>query len=690
VLYWSRSGSYNDLLLGLALCVGWAVGGWLIVRSLLALKPRERWVIGIATGLLLFISLSDLLTPLLRVPGSFWVSSGLVLASGGLLALSRRHECRPLVEDLAGLPLVAGWLIITAVFTLSLRGLGLFDDYLHLPLVAVMARGDIPPHFYLDPKLHFAYHYGLHILAAAFVNVGGLFPWSAWDLSRGAAYGLAAVLAWAWMRRMTGSRLGAWVGAVLVSVAGGTRWLLLALPPAWLDRMAAALQLQPTALLAGSTFSQAMRGSLAFQGGGPTPFPFAFTNTNFAPLNYQLGSSGALSNATILVLLLLAGSRRLNLGSSALFGVLLGGLALSAEHAFVPLCIGLSVVSLVPGRQKPVVGTSSALPRHLWVILLVGILLALVQGGYITQAASVFFNVCLTALASVGLPIPGTSAFAVPSATGGHFLVGFGLRWPPALFSGHLGPLLLFLPGQATILLAELGPAIVLALPVSIYFFHRRRPRQWLLTSLAVAALTSLAIALFFRYGVDRQTTRLSGTALWIWVVVGFPLAWRWWQHRSFMPKVVGGLAYATTILGGIVLLVVELMAIPHPQLSYFIEYGDAKISRDYWDRIGPQDRVYDPVPERSVTLFGRPVYARTNVYIDAQTVLPEWRSLRIEPHDLLRAGYTYVYVDENWWRGLPPDSRAALEVPCVDEVDIVEFGDAGGMRRLLDLRACR
>ena len=690
MLYWSRTGSFSDLILGSLLCAGWAIGGWLVVRSLFPLRRGERLTAGAAIGLLTFITASNLLVPWLGTPTAFWAASAVVLILGWGLYVQTRATRLPLRHDLSGWPALLGAAVVAVVFSLALRGLGLFDDYLHLPLVATMARGNIPPRFYLDPDLHFAYHYGLQVFSASLVSVGGLFPWSGWDLGRGVAFGLTAGLAWLWMRRMTGSRLGGWLGSLLACLGGGTRWVLLAIPPAWLDRMTSGLDLQPTALMAGTRLSESLRGLLHFQGGGPVPFPFAFTNTNFSPLNYHLGSSGALPNATILVLLLLAGSRRLNLGSSAFLGVLLGGLALIAEHAFVPLCIGLSILCFEPGWRKPVPGTSKATSRHLWVILLVGMLLALVQGGYITQAASVFFSVCLRALSSVGLSFPGFAAPAIPSATGGHFLLGFGLRWPPALLSGHLGALSLFVPVQAAILLAELGPAIVLAPLASTYFFRRRRPGLWLLTSLAVAALSSLAIAFLFSYGVDRQTTRLSETALWIWLTLGFPIAWRGWQRWSFPRKLVGGLAYTATILGGIILLVVELSAISRPQFSYFIEYGDAKISRDYWDRIGPQDRVFDVLPERSVTLFGRSVYASTDVYLDTQTVLPEWANLRIDPQALLQAGYTYVYVDEKWWGDLPPETRAALEEPCVDEVDIIEFGAEGGVRRLLDLRACR
>jgi len=59
------------------------------------------------------------------------------------------------------------------------RGLAILDDYHNLPLVSMIAAGDVPPHFYLNPTNRLAYHYGLHLFSGSLVQQGGLFPWSA-------------------------------------------------------------------------------------------------------------------------------------------------------------------------------------------------------------------------------------------------------------------------------------------------------------------------------------------------------------------------------------------------------------------------------------------------------------------------------------------------------------------------------
>jgi hypothetical protein len=669
MLYWSRTGSFVDVLQCLGLSAAWALGGWLITRSLFRLRRTERLASGAALGLLVFITLTDLLVPWFGAPAGFWIASGMVLVAGVALAIRRRDVVPSPTEDLAGWPAALGALGVAIAFTLALRGLGLFDDYLHLPLVASMARGNIPPDFYLDPDLHFAYHYGLQVLSASITSVGGFFPWSAWDLGRGLALGLTAALGWLWMRRMTGSRAGGWLGALLVCLGGGTRWILLALPPAWLDRMASGLTLQPTALMAGSRLSESLRGMLYFQGGGPVPFPFAVTNTDYPPLNYHLGSSGALPNLGLLLLLLLAGAGRLTPARAFVIAILLSGLGLSGENAYAAVFLGLVFVFAAGYRT---LRRSPA--RRAWVtgglvVLAVSAALVLVQGGFITEAALSAFS-------------RWRGAGAEASAN----LRGFGIRWPPAMFSGHLGSLGLLNPGTLAIALAELGPVLLLAAPVTALVFRRGRPLGWMIRAMAIGALVSFVFPLFFSYGLDRSITRLPETALWIWSVLGFQIVFRAQRRWSASQRGLAGLAYAATVAAGVVILVVELAAIPSPQLSYFITYGDAKISRDFWDRIGPQDMVFDVLPERSVALFGRSLYASQDVYLDQQTALPVWLSLQLDPQSLLQAGYTYLYLDED----LSPQTVAAFEVACVDEVDVVEFGPVGEMRRLLDLSGCR
>jgi len=159
----SRTGSAIDILLFLIQCVLWIIGGWGIVAHIFRLPSRERLVVGIAAGWLLFISMSNLLAHFLPLTPAFWLASLAVLL-GGLFA-TWRSPLRPRVDwrDVKAWPVLLSLAVLTNFFYIILRGLAIFDDYVHLPLVSTMAAGDIPPHFYADPAYLFAYHYGLHI-----------------------------------------------------------------------------------------------------------------------------------------------------------------------------------------------------------------------------------------------------------------------------------------------------------------------------------------------------------------------------------------------------------------------------------------------------------------------------------------------------------------------------------------------
>src|SRR5512140_3277252 len=88
----------------------------------------------------------------------------LILVAG--LAAAWRGPRLPWRADLRAWPQLVVLAGLTLLFVMIGRGLALFDDYWHIPLISVMAAGDIPPHFYLDPTQPMAYHYGLQVLAA--------------------------------------------------------------------------------------------------------------------------------------------------------------------------------------------------------------------------------------------------------------------------------------------------------------------------------------------------------------------------------------------------------------------------------------------------------------------------------------------------------------------------------------------
>lgn len=315
-MYWLRSYSQFDFVSFILLSCIWILGGWLITTHTFRLRSSERFLNGTATGMVLFITLSNLLANLVELQIAFWLASSLILLGGLLIAWqARRHgkagsEKFLFLEDLKPWPLFLALAVITFVLLLIGRGLALFDDYLHIPLVSVMAAGDIPPGFYLNPELNFAYHYGLQVFAASMIRVGGFFPWSAWDLTKAFAISLTILLGWLWYFRILGSKTGALFGSILIALSGGIRWVLLFLPLSVLTKISAGIILTNTGADTGIDLIQALSNPWIAEGTGSYSFPFAFYNGIFKPLVFELGASGALPFLTLILILLLAKHKR--------------------------------------------------------------------------------------------------------------------------------------------------------------------------------------------------------------------------------------------------------------------------------------------------------------------------------------------------------------------------------------------
>jgi hypothetical protein len=738
---WSRTGSFTDLLAWLLLTGFWWGGGWLLCARAFRLRSRERPVTGLAAGLLLFIAIANLLAQVLPLPAALWGAALLILAAGVYSFLSNRsykegetsampspHRLMLLQPPLpmpgqpqrmknhrghwlsaagghlsSALPQLITLSGLTLLFYLINRGLAIFDDFHNLPLLSMIAAGDAPPHFYLNPDQRLAYHYGLHLFAASLVRIGGLFPWSAFDLAKAFSLALTVGLAGLWFRRATQSALGGLLGAVLALFGGGARWLLLFLPVPWLVTWGAGLHFLGSASASGTDLYTILSSPWKIEGGGPFPFPFAFVNGVFPSLSFALGGSGALPQMTVLLLLLLAGRSRRPL-AALVYALVLASLALTGEHLFGMIWAGIFLATMIiivqaaRSRRHAVPIRQAARRLALWgAVLLVSAVLALTGGGVITEIARGLLS----------SPAGGEQSFG---------FAGFGLRWPPALLSAHLGPLALTNPAQILIALAETGPVLLLLPWVAVCTGRQlrragRRTAQNVSASIAITGLSlgaalGFILPLFVRYGVERDISRLTSSALFIWMVLGFPLAWSaltqnfYIQRGNPASKVKSGVArnssgralasagYGVAILGGLALFMIALIAISRPQLSYFVQEPDALMSRAYWDQLEPTAQVLDPnTPFRSVVLFGR---AGGKANKDLYTALPEWESLvsELNPASLALAGYAYVYIDKDLWQRLNPDQKSAFQQPCVRLVG-EETTDERDFRRLLDIREC-
>ena len=677
-MYWSRTDSLLDYTLYLLLSAAWAVGGILLASYAFRLRRLERLVGGLAAGLLLFNSLSSLLANLLPLSAAYWASALLILLAG--LAASWREGIKGWIKCFTFHPSLIILAALVILFTFIQRGLALFDEYLHVPLVSTMAAGDIPPHLYVNPDLRFAYHYGIHVFAASLVRIAGFFPWSAWDISRAVAIAFTLVLGYLWVRRTTGSRLAGWLGGLLISFGGGARWLLVLLPAPWLSWLSAAVHMENTGLDTAATLAAALQRPWLIDGSGPISFPFAFHGGIFVPVTFALGSSGALPYMTVmLLLLLLPPSRRFTPLGLAAWMLIFTNLALSAEHLFAMLWLGIALAAIISlSPRTPFVRTlplslSPSHPLPQWLLILAAsALLSAVQGGFITET-----------LRGLGASLLGQS---VSNANA----YGFILRWPPGLYSAHLGQLSLFDLPQLIVLLAELGPALLLIPPILARQWSRRRRTDWFTLGLGWSALLSLLFGLLIQYGVDRSTTRMPATALWTWLVLGFPLLWQARKKMRLPARLGLDVGYIAAVLGGIVIFAFQLPAVRFTQYTYYLTDLDAGIAADYWDRLPPQAQVFDPLAFRSPAVFGRIPRAHATIYFS----LPEWEALVADPDPatIAQAGFDYVYFDRRWWRNLSEAQRASFDQPCVNVMEERKELPYLGIdfRLLADISACR
>jgi hypothetical protein len=363
------------------------------------------------------------------------------------------------------------------------------------------------------------------------------------------------------------------------------------------------------------------------------------------------------------VLLLLLVRRRPDWPMIGLWSGLLAGLALTAEAVFGVVILGGAAAALVLTLRE------RRWPVRWWGLLLLAGLVALIQGGVLT----------------------GIARQALAALTGSETLRsgydGFAWHWPPAVLSVHFGRLSLFDPLQWLVALAELGPVILLGPWVTRCAWQRLREGDWWAGALGIGALIAFGLPLVLHYRVERDTTRITAAALTIWILLGLPWLWRMWAHLAGWIRSLLALGLAAGALSGITLFAITLSAVAEPQQSYFAGGMDARLSQAYWDALPAEAEVFDPLPYRAVTLFGRPATTHQSL----REPLPAFETLleNFTPTAAADYGFEYLYFDERWWWRLEPFQRDEFARSCVVLMD-ERTDDLGGFRRLYDIGACR
>ena len=668
-MYWSMTRSVGDilaLLLFLALCTA---GGWFLVRAGFRLSSKDRVVVGAGLGLTLATWLANLLSRWIVPPVSFWLSAGLLVVVGAGLWWRQPDRRLRLGQELRP------WLLIVAVLVLGYfflrigRGLAIFDDRKNLSLISLMAAGDIPPHFYMNPDFYFRYHYAFQLFGAMLMRLGGLFPWSAFDLAKGIAGALAVGLSVVLGRRATGRWAGGAALGFVVLFASGARWLLLLLPSELVSAAANGVTLWGSAAQTASNLPNALGAPWVIDGGPLVPFPFAFVNGILQPLVLYLQAGPvSLGMIALLLLLILYPARERRWGWGVLTLVLaLWALAAEAEFALFVLGVALACAVLLLKKNS---GTHRG---ELWGLVGVAALatvLGFLQGGTLTEVAR-----------SVA------SRASNPDPSAALSMGGFSLSAVPAIVSSHLGELRLGNPGELAIGLLELGPALLLA-PLAVWWVVRAYRRQRLLPlAFGASTLLGFILPIFVRYEVDRDISRLTHYALVGWILLAAaPVAVAWRQGTMRRRGVIAAIA-GLTVFGGLVVTGPMLTSLTRGVLSNRVESIDAGMAREMWNRLEPGSLVLDSDTWRAVALTGR----LTRSAPDSVSVLEEWTRQVADPNVALltAAGIDYVYVDQYWWNEMPGSARASFLDPCVRVVAEGKDNALNGRRWLFDIRSC-
>ena len=660
--------NFSDIIALLVWGLMWALGGVWIVRRAFNLRPNEEALIGFGIGLVIENWLANYLARILPLPTAFWISSAMVLLIGFVFSLPLKNGLRSLFSFKILKIQWVTFLFLSIIFFMIGRGLSIFDDYAHLPTTSLLATGDIPPHFSLDPSISYAYHYFLMLFAAQIMRIADMFVWTALDLSRGLSFGLSIVLTGLWVQRITRSAFGGFVGGLFAAFATGTRWLLLLLPPNLLTSISQDITMLGSAAASGATLAEAMINPWSIQGAGPLAYPFAFVNGILTPGIMAHGPNGMIGSAIAIPLLMTFNKWRGWLGA-AISVILISASGLLGESVLVYVTWAILILLYI------VTNKTFKIPRSLWqwfLVIIGGSLLGTLTGGALGDIAK---NLFLETFAGVS-----------PES---YQSVGFQFVWPPTIVSAHLGVLSLFNPKQLIVALFEIGPVVLIFPLLLVWGIKAFRLGRWYEAALVISACLSLL--LFFvnftgSTGV-RNTSRLY-SVVGICSRFAVPLAFLWVAHRSEVKKAIVGFLGFITIFGGIVLLAIQLVAIQKPVYSYLIDDLDARMTRNYWNRLEPGTLIFDTEASRSPIIFG----LFTNSHRTWYEEKPEWQELvkNPDPLALQRAGFHYAYFDSTHWDQLSIEIQDSFDDPCVEVVEEYKQDNPPyDFRRLLDIHQC-
>jgi len=210
------------------------------------------------------------------------------------------------------------------------------------------------------------------------------------------------------------------------------------------------------------------------------------------------------------------------------------------------------------------------------------------------------------------------------------------------------------------------------------------------LGALIISTWVGFTVPIFIGYKADRDITRLMAYALQAWLILFVIMFWDLVPRLNTAWRSVFAGGAAVMVFGGLIITGSALTAAALGVLPYQFISLDAQASSEWWDELPQDSEVFDPATWRSAALFGR--LNRTSYTANVFALSDETKALRSTPsvESVLNAGYSYMYLDENWWEAFPEESQISLSQPCVRVLNKYEDSSSGKFRMLLDLSACR
>jgi hypothetical protein len=643
------------------------IGGWLAATHLFRLERHERLFVGFGLGLACYVWFTNVLTQFFPPQISFIASAVITLGIGSYTWWSRRSTSFLDVSDLrVWRELLVALLLMLFFFRLG-AGMSIFDDRKNLSIISTMAAGDVPPHFYLDSGTYFAYHYGFQLFASSLVRLGGMYPWSAFDLAKGITWAYGLVLAYLFGRRITSGHFRSLLVALLLIFYGGTRYLLLLLPQSVLS--AASQVVEPVDIGDGTLLplAEALYQPWLTDGGPPISWPFAFQSGILRSIAISHAGPGNLSSALFFLILLVARRTR-SKGSMWLMAILLATWGLTAETSYALFTLGVLGVAALLRMSRETLDSSLRLVSY---SALIAFPIVLLQGGTFTVHAAEL-------LSSLGGAHP-------TGAQGAGQIAGFSLRWPPAIVSAHLGELPVNSGLGLIVALAELGPIILISPWIVAWSHGELKGSRWIPPALTIAAVFGLILPIVLAYRSDRDITRLTSFGLKVFGVLMI-IMWQGYngRHRRTLARLTVTIL-VLMFVGSTVLIAVQVSAFNQQTLTGGFTELDALVTAEVWDQLDRGSEVFDSFNWRGVVVTGRLTRAT-----GGGDPVEAWDAVNRNPtvEVALQNGFQYIYVADNWWWDIPQAARKSLRSDCVATMAAHEKPD-GSFRRLLDLTNC-